>query len=94
VIAWFYRWFTFERACVVSAAIILLGVLLTLRVVLDWISSGFGVLNQQRLLFFALVCLVNGVQVGAASFLFSIMALPRHIDRLPPETEATGITDT
>jgi len=94
VIAWFYRWFTFERACIVSGIIIALGLFLTLRVVMAWVSSGFGVLNQQRLLFFALICLVNGVQIGTASFLFSIMALPRHIDRLPPEAEATGITDT
>ncbi len=94
VVAWFYRWFTFERACFVSGGIILLGLVLTMLVVMTWVSSGFGALNQQRLLFFALICLVNGVQVGAASFLFSIMALPRHIDRLPPEAEATGITDT
>ena len=40
------------------------------------------------------IATVNGVQIGAASFLFSIMALPRHIDRLPPESENTGITDT
>ncbi|MFA7159839.1 MAG: glycosyltransferase [Kiritimatiellia bacterium] len=94
VVAWFYRWFTFERACVVSGAIILLGIILAAGVVTEWISSGFGALNQQRLLFFALICLVNGVQVGAASFLFSIMALPRHIDQMTPEAEKTGIADT
>lgn len=94
VVAWFYRWFTFEKACLVSGLVIALGVALTLWVVLTWISAGFGALNQQRLLFFALLCLVNGVQIGAASFLFSIMALPRHIDRLPPEAEDTGIADT
>jgi glycosyltransferase involved in cell wall biosynthesis len=94
VVAWFYRWFTFERACLVAGLIIVLGVALTLWVVMTWVSSGFGALNQQRLLFFALLCLVNGVQIGAASFLFSIMALPRHIDRLPPEARSTGITDT
>jgi hypothetical protein len=94
VVAWFYRWFTFERACIVSGAIILLGILLTVAVVTEWVTSGFGALDQQRLLFFALICLVNGVQVGAASFLFSIMALPRHIDRMPPEAEKTGIADT
>ncbi|MDO9541374.1 MAG: glycosyltransferase family 2 protein, partial [Kiritimatiellia bacterium] len=94
VVAWFYRWFTFERACIVSGVIIVLGLILTLRVVMTWVSSGFGVLNQQRLLFFALICLVNGVQIAAASFLFSIMALPRHIDRLSPAAADTGITDT
>lgn len=94
VVAWFYRGFTFERACIISGLAIIAGLVLALRVVLEWISVGFGNLNQQRLLFLALICLVNGVQVGAASFLFSIMALPRHIDQMPPEAKDTGIADT
>ncbi|MFA5344155.1 MAG: glycosyltransferase family 2 protein [Kiritimatiellia bacterium] len=94
IVAWFYRWFTFEKACVISALVVGTGLALTLWIVAQWVASGFGALHQQRLLFFALICLVNGVQIGAASFLFSIMALPRHIDRLPPESENTGITDT
>ncbi|MBU4211715.1 MAG: glycosyltransferase family 2 protein [Verrucomicrobia bacterium] len=94
IVAWFYRWFTFEKACIVSVLVIGTGLVLTFWILAQWVASGFGALNQQRLLFFALICLVNGVQIGAASFLFSIMALPRHIDRLPPEAENTGVTDT
>ena len=94
IVAWFYRWFTFEKACVISALVIGTGLVLTLWILAQWVISGFGALNQQRLLFFALICLVNGVQIGAASLLFSIMALPRHIDQLPPESANTGITDT
>ena len=77
-----------------SALVIGTGLALTLWILAQWVASGFGALNQQRLLFLALICLVNGVQIGAASFLLSIMALPRHIDRLPQESENTGITDT
>lgn len=94
VMAWFYRWFTFEKACAISGIVVLVGLIIALRVLFEWVVSGFGPLNQQRLLFLAVLCLVNGVQVGAASFLFSIMALPRHIDRLPPAAAATGIKDT
>ncbi|MDD5676887.1 MAG: glycosyltransferase [Kiritimatiellae bacterium] len=94
IVAWVYRRFTFEKACVVSALVIGTGLVFTFWVLAQWVASGFGALNQQRLLFFALICLVNGVQIGAASFLFSIMALPRHIDQLPPQSENTGITDT
>lgn len=94
IVAWFYRWFTFEKAASVAAVMFGLGVVLTFWILAQWLSSGLGALDQQRLLFFALICLVNGVQIGAASFLFSIMALPRHIDRLPPESENTGIADT
>ena len=94
VIAWFYRCFTFDKACIVSGLVVLVGLIITLKVMIEWIASGFGALNQQRLLFFAVLCLVNGVQLGAASFLFSIMALPRHLDRVPREVQDTGIADT
>ncbi len=94
VIAWFYRWFTFDKAIVVAGVAILIGLIITLKVLIEWFVSGFGALNQQRLLFFAVLCLVNGVQIGAASFLFSIMALPRHLNNLPPAIQDTGITDT
>lgn len=93
VVAWFYRWFTFEKVFVVSLAIVLVGLLITLRVMIDWITSGFGPLDQQRQLFLALLYMVNGVQIGSASFLFGIMALPRHIDQLPQQAENTGIQD-
>ncbi len=94
IVAWFYRWFTFEKACVASALVFLLGLALAAQVIGKWMAGGFGALNQQRMLFFALICLVNGVQLGSASFLFSIMALPRHIDQMPPESQDTGIADT
>ncbi|MBI3986986.1 MAG: glycosyltransferase [Lentisphaerae bacterium] len=94
IIAWFYRWFTFEKAMALSLLLMGAGLIFTLKVMIQWIVSGFGPLDEQRFLFFALLCLVNGVQIGAASFLFSIMALPRHIDRLPPQVEDTGILDT
>jgi hypothetical protein len=93
VIAWLYRWLTFEKATAISAAVFLVGVLLVGYVVAHWGVGGFGALNKPRLLFLAIICLVNGVQIGAASFLFSIMALPRHFDRLPDEVADTGVPD-
>lgn len=91
IIAWLYRWFTFEKASAFSLLIALAGILIIAWVILQWVASGFGALDKPLVLFFALVCLVHGVQIGAASFLFSIMALPRHIDHLPPEAEKTGV---
>lgn len=93
-VARFYRWFTFEKASFIAFGIILIGFLITLNVVIKWIASGFGSLDQPRALFFALLFLVNGVQIAAASFLFSLMALPRHIDQIPAKREETGIRDT
>lgn len=94
VVAWFYRWFTFEKVFLVSLAIALAGFVIALRVMIEWIFSGFGPLDQQRLLFLALLYIVNGVQLGSASFLFGIMALPRHVDSFSPDIENTGIRDT
>lgn len=93
VVAWFYRWFTFEKASILAAALLLAGLLVVAWVISGWVRSGFGALDQPRMLFFAVVCLVNGVQVGAASILFSIMALPRHLDRMPPQASDTGLAD-
>jgi hypothetical protein len=92
-IARLYAWFTFERMFLGAAAVALVGGVLAGAVVFEWVSSGFGDLNRARLLFFALLLLVDGVQLGLASYLFSIMALPRHIDALTTENENTGIAD-
>jgi hypothetical protein len=92
-VARLYRWFTFEKAFLGAAALALAGCLLAGVVVAEWVLSGFGILNRARLLFFALLLLVDGVQLGLASYLFSIMALPRHIDVLSAEAEDTGIAD-
>ena len=92
-IAWFYRWFTFEKASVISGLVVLAGLAITAAVIRQWIKTDLGELDQPGLLILALVFLVNGVQMGAASFLFSIMALPRHIDHLTPEVEKTGVRD-
>jgi len=93
LVARLYRWFTFEKTFLGAAAVALAGCLLAGAVVVEWVASGFGVLNRARMLFFALLLLVDGVQLGLASYLFSIMALPRHIDTLAAEAEDTGIAD-
>lgn len=93
VIAWLYRQVTFERTLLWVTPLILLGVVISLQVVLQWAFGGFGPLNEARRLFFGALLLINGVQIGTSAYLFSIMALPRHIDRLPPRVEETGIPD-
>ncbi len=73
---------------------IVLGAILTGHIIWHWIVTGFGPLEKYRMLFLALLCLVNGTQIGAPSYLFSIMALPRHIDQLPPQATETGIPNS
>lgn len=89
VVAWFYRWFKFEKLFVVSFLLAAVGLTITIKIVWQWIAGGFGNLDEARPLFFALLCLVNGIQLGAAGYLFSIMALPRHLDEVPPRVSDT-----
>jgi len=92
-VARLYAWFTFEKAVLGAALVALAGGAIAGGVVLEWVLSGFGNLNRARLLFFALLLLVDGVQLGLASYVFSIMALPRHIDAPTAENESTAIAD-
>ncbi len=93
LIARFYAWFTFEKVSFLSLALVLAALAVSAVIIGNWVRSGFGPLNQSRLLFMALIVLINGMQIGLAAYLFSIMALPRHIDTLPPQVENTGIPD-
>ncbi len=76
VVAWFYRHFTFEKVMVGAGVLFLIGLWIAGRIVLNWAWSGFSDLDQARLLFFGVLAIVNGVQIAAASYLFSAMALP------------------
>jgi glycosyltransferase involved in cell wall biosynthesis len=92
-VARLHRWFTFEKAFLAAAALVLAGCVIAGAVIVEWVVSGFGPLNRARMLFFALLLLVDGVQLGLASYLFSIMALPRHIDEFSAEAGDTGVAD-
>jgi hypothetical protein len=82
LIAWFYRKFTFEKLIILTIPFVLVGLGIIITVVVKWMMGGFGILDEARILFLGIICLVNGVQLFAASYLFSIMALPRHLDRM------------
>jgi len=77
LIVWFYQHFTFERLLLFTLPLTLLGVVLTVWVIAGWATSGYGPLNEVKVLFFAILCLINGTQIGATGYLLSIMALPR-----------------
>lgn len=93
VVAWLYRRFTFEKAILFVAPLVVLGALIILKVFVVWAQAGFGALNQARLLFLGLILALNGVQMATTAYLLSIMALPRHFDVMPPQARETGIPD-
>jgi adenylyl-sulfate kinase len=77
LIAWFYRFFHYEWITGLAALIFLLGTGAATWVIWKWAGSGFGSLSESRLLFLALLLVVNGVLVATGAYLFSIMALPK-----------------
>lgn len=91
IVAWFYRHFTFEKAILIVTPVVVIGLGIIARVFWLWARSGFGELNQARLLFLGLVLGLNGVQMATTAYLLSIMALSRHVDTLPPQAVRTGI---
>lgn len=92
-VAYLYQKISFEKATLVSLPLVLAGMFLIVYIVYGWMASGYGALDAARQLFLGIICLVNGVQLAAASYLFSIMALPRHINNLPPDISNTSIPD-
>jgi glycosyltransferase involved in cell wall biosynthesis len=93
VIAWLYERLSFEAGIVISGVLMLVGSALGLHVFVRWARAGFGELDMVRRFFFSAICMVNGIQVGASSYLFSVMALPRRLDREDIATADTAIRD-
>lgn len=91
VVAWFYRHFTFEKAIALVMPIVVLGLVIILRVFWVWMRTGFGPLNEARLLFLGLVLGLNGIQMATTAYLLSIMALSRHLEETHPQISRTGI---
>lgn len=91
IVAWFYRHFTFEKAVLIVTPVVVIGLGIIARVFWVWARSGFGELDQVRLLFLGLVLGLNGIQMATTAYLLSIMALSRHVDALPPQATRTGI---
>jgi hypothetical protein len=78
VVAWLYNNLTFEKMIIGTLPLIIVGLISSLVVIYRWVSSGFGSLDEVRLLFFGMLTLVSGIQVATSGYLFSIMALPHH----------------
>lgn len=87
VVAWFYRWCTFEKVMIGATLLCLTGFVIAGWIVFGWAGTGFSDLDKARPLFFALLSIVNGVQLGCSSYLFSALALPITADNVSPGTD-------
>jgi hypothetical protein len=69
--------FTLERGLIAGAALFLAGAVLELKIVIDWVRSGYGPLMAVRGIVIGMTAMVLGAQTVFASFLVSLMSIKR-----------------
>lgn len=73
----FYNLFTLERGLVIGSLVFLAGLGLELKIVLDWVRSGYGPMMAVRGVVIGMTAMVLGAQTVFASFLMSLLQV-RH----------------
>ena len=77
---WFDRMrarFRLEHGLLLGGGTAVVGLILAIVIVVQWISRGFGELGEERLAILAATLLICGIQVFFSSFLLSIIGLRR-----------------
>ena len=78
--AWFDRArerLRLEHGLMLGSAVTLVGLIMLVVLVLDWIGRGFGSLSQERIAIAAATLFVLGIQIVFSSFLLSILGMRR-----------------
>jgi glycosyltransferase involved in cell wall biosynthesis len=79
-----WKWFSLERALLLSGVLLLIGFILIARLVLLWAESGFSILGEIRSGLLAMTLAAAGMQIGTSAFFLSLLLLPhRRIN--PPQ---------
>jgi hypothetical protein len=66
-----------EHGLMLGGALALLGLVMVVTIVVEWIQAGFGSLSQERVAIAAATLVVVGIQIAFSSFLLSILGLRR-----------------
>jgi glycosyltransferase involved in cell wall biosynthesis len=77
LLVWGRRRLTMEHGLVAGTLVLLCGVAISGIIVAIWINRGFGELSEDRLLVFAAVLIILGMQAIFSSFFLSIIGLAR-----------------
>lgn len=77
LLAWGRQRLRIEHGLVAGALVGLCGLAIAAGIVATWIGRGFGVLSEERLLVFAAVLIIVGLQTIFSSFFLSIIGLAR-----------------
>jgi hypothetical protein len=73
----FYGKLNLEKGIVVGFCVFMVGFLPSLRILINWIASGFGPLNDTKIALIGLFLMVIGIQVVFSSFFLSLLGMPR-----------------
>jgi glycosyltransferase involved in cell wall biosynthesis len=71
------QWFTLERGILLGTLVFTIGLGVQVKIVLDWIRSGYDTLMAVRGVAIGMTAMVLGAQTVFASFLMSLMLLRR-----------------
>ena len=71
------RAFTLERGLLAGFVLFLAGLGVELKITLDWMRTGYGTLMAVRGIAIGMALMVLGAQTLVASFLVSLLSLPR-----------------
>ena len=77
---WFDRMrarYRLEHGLMLGGAVMFGGVVIGTGIVIDWISHGFGALDEDNLAVLAATLIIIGIQIFFSSFLLSILGLRR-----------------
>jgi glycosyltransferase involved in cell wall biosynthesis len=77
VLAWGRRHLRLEHGLILGSLVLLIGLAIGGVIVGIWIGRGFGQLSEERLLVFAAVLVIVGLQTIFSSFFLSIIGLAR-----------------
>lgn len=70
-----YKYITIERASIFGIIVSLSGAIIYLLIFYNWVSSGFGALNEIKNSIVALTLLIVGIQTIFSSFMLSILGI-------------------
>jgi len=74
------KYISLERGMVIGLVVFLIGLFISLKILFNWIHSGFSSMNEIRNVIFSITILIVGIQTIFSSFFLSILLVEK--DRL------------
>ena len=70
-----YKIITIEKASLIGLGILIIGIIVFIYILIKWINSGFGGLDESKNAILALTLFILGIQTIFSSFMLSILGI-------------------